>query len=126
MRTHLFTGERTMKKSPWHDEDSRSANNGHTWSEFSPYTNVLWIKFLLSYLIKAAKKAGVLKWEMTQLNDEIRELNRRLNVRTKIENGAFSTAADILEFAAAQGWVNDQQIESYGVDITVLSDYFTD
>ena len=115
-----------MKKSSWHDEDSRYANNGHTWSEFGPYTNVLWIKFLLSYLIKAAKKAGVSKREMTQLNDEIRELNRRLNVRTKIENGAFSTAADILEFAAAQGWVNDQQIESYGVDITVLSDYFTD
>ncbi len=43
-----------------------------------------------------------------------------------MENGAFSTAADILEFAATQGWVNEQQIESYGVDITVLSDYFTD
>jgi serine/threonine-protein kinase haspin len=42
MRTHLFTGDRTMYPKRWHTEESKAMNNGHCWDEFTPYTNVLW------------------------------------------------------------------------------------
>jgi len=121
MRTHLFTGKHTMFKRNWHTETSRSKNGGHTWAEYTPYSNVLWIRYLLKWLRTAYLKAiapsdDSVEWNRTE---GLSELNKRLDVRTKY--GAFESATDVLVFAAEQGWISAEQMESYGVDSSILS-----
>lgn len=127
MRTHLFFGDRSMKPSAWHDETSRSLNKGHTWAEFTPYSNVIWLRYLLSYLIKTGKKQveGGPK-TMSDFTQDTKELQSKLHVRTLPENGAFSTAQEVLEYVAQKGWVSQEQLEAQGVDSTFLSEPATE
>lgn len=123
MRNHLFTGTRTMLPASWHDEISRSSNNGHTWSEHIPYTNVLWIRYILSYLTKTFKRSKPLncKEDLKAFETETKVLKRKLDVRMKVENGAFSSAMEVLEYAFGKGWVSEEQLEEFGMDSTILS-----
>ena len=123
MRNHLFTGEHKLEKKKWHTEASRQKNNGHTWQEFIPYTNVLWIWYLLNWLEDGAiykydrEKDDVEKQE-TKSAESI-EFRRRLNTRTKKE--PFESATEVLNFALQSGWVTEEQCQSYGVDCSILS-----
>ncbi|PBP26688.1 hypothetical protein BUE80_DR002351, partial [Diplocarpon rosae] len=125
MRNHLFTGLRTMQAASWHDEASRSPSrtNGHTWAEHTPYSNVLWIRYILSYLTKTFKKSSgseSVKRELRSFEADTRDLKRRLDVRTKVENGAFSSAMEVLDFVYGRGWVGESQLEEFGMESTVL------
>ncbi|KAE8447137.1 hypothetical protein EG329_011121 [Mollisiaceae sp. DMI_Dod_QoI] len=122
MRTHLFDGTRTMHPKPWHTPSSRALNNGHTWSDFIPYTNVLWLRYLLKMLFSKLKKniPASDKNTMKNLETETAELRRRLDTRTKIDNGAFSSAQDILLWMSEQGWVSEEQIAGEGGDETTF------
>lgn len=118
MRSYLFTGTRTCHPKRWHDEASRKMNNGHTWKEFIPYTNVLWIRAILHYLIKTwTGSKDVLK----KFKKDILELEHRLHPRVAVEDGGFATAHGVLEFVAEQGWVSEQQLEGVDGDSTWLS-----
>jgi hypothetical protein len=52
---------------------------------------------------------------------ETKELQSKLNVRTLPENGAFSTAQEVLQYVAMKGWVSAEQLEASGVDSTFLT-----
>ena len=109
-----------MHPRKWHVDASRNENRGHEWKEFTPYSNVLWIRYLYAFLMKEFKKKGDPK-NLTDFQKITTELKRRLNVRTKVENGAFENAADVLQYIADKGWVSEEQLEGYGVDSTILS-----
>lgn len=123
MRNHLFTGSRMMERADWHDEESRELSGGHTWKEHMPYTNVLWIRYILSYLTKQFKKSKSRGWKdsLAKFEGEVKEVKRRLDVRTKVENGAFSSAMEILDFVFELGWVNEEMLEGFGMDSTILT-----
>jgi serine/threonine-protein kinase haspin len=122
MRTHLFTGVRTMYKRNWHDDDSRKLNNGHTWREFRPYSNVLWIKFLLGYVKKNFKDSDGDMKELAQFEQETKELKKRLDPRTHTSNGGFSSAGEIFEYVAQQQWISAEQVEAMGENTSFLGD----
>lgn len=76
---------------------------------------------MLGYLKKTFKRSGSASSQPLRVfSDETKELNTRLDPRTKIENGAFSTATDVLCHCIEKGWVSEEQAEDYGADITVL------
>jgi serine/threonine-protein kinase haspin len=110
-----------MFKRNWHNDESRSKNNGHTWAEYTPYSNALWIKYLFKWLRTAYLKAIAPMDDSAQwyLTEGINKLRRKLDVRTK--NGAFGSATDVLVFAVEQGWITEEQMESHGVDSSILS-----
>jgi hypothetical protein len=58
---------------------------------------------------------------MMVFEKETKELQSKLNVRALPENGAFSTAQEVLEYVAMKGWVSAEQLEASGVDSTFLS-----
>lgn len=121
MRTHLFSSTRGMYPSEWHGPESRDENNGHTWSEHIPYTNVIWIQFLLGHLkreYKKSKEASSL--ELREFTEETRELSKRLDPRTKVENGAFQTAYEVFEFILLQGWVTYDQADASSLEFDTL------
>lgn len=119
MRSHLFSGTRICRPAKWHTDASRDLNEGHTWAEFIPYTNVLWIKYILQYLGKnylKSKTNDLTAYETFKA--ETKELSSRLNPMTKVENGAFSSAGQMLEYVVAQGWVVEEQIVEYGAELS--------
>lgn len=111
MRTHLFTGNRIMYPKSWHDNDeTRNMSNGHTWQEHIPYTNVLWIKYILGYLQKNFRGAPDHAPALAQFREDTKELSRRLNSKTLVANGAFSTAKEICQYILDEGWATPDQI----------------
>jgi hypothetical protein len=58
---------------------------------------------------------------MVVFKQETRELSKRLDTRTKVENGAFSSAQEVMAYIAEMGWVSEEQVERYGVDSTMMS-----
>lgn len=56
---------------------------------------------------------------VSKIEIEAKELKRRLDTRTKVENGAFSTAEDVLTWMIQAGWVTEDQIAG---DNTFLSE----
>ncbi|KAJ5054507.1 uncharacterized protein L3040_000778 [Drepanopeziza brunnea f. sp. 'multigermtubi'] len=124
MRTHLFTGTHTMLPASWHDASSLDLNQGHSWSEHIPYTNVLWIRYILFYLTKTLKKSctssSKSKDALKDFEAETKELKHRLDVRTK-HKGAFGSAMEVLNYVFEKGWVGNEILEGFGVD-SILSD----
>ncbi len=87
-----------------------------------PYTNVLWIRYILSYLLGQYKVNGGDKSHLAEFASDTKELNKRLDVRTKVENGAFMSATEVLNFVVLKGWVSEDQLERYGVDESTLGE----
>jgi len=119
MRTHLFTDKRTHNKIDWHTDESRLLNNGHTWSEYIPYTNVLWIRYLLQYAIQAWSGSPE---DLDTFKGDIDELQHRLKPQTTVKNGGFETAEQVLEYALEKGWITAEQLERYGSDASSLAE----
>ena len=126
MRTHLYTGTRTLLAKSWHSNESRFLNMGHSWDEYIPYTNVLWLNYIFTYLVKSYKRdASGLPGNMNTFLDATKELSRRFNVRTKVENGGFKTAQEVLEYCISKEWVTVQQVENYGCGaLEFVEDHF--
>jgi hypothetical protein len=111
-----------MQKRAWHNEESRLLCNDHDWSEHRPYHNVIWIQFLLNYLKKQlGKKKGPVLDALKDFVNETMEMSKRMDPRTKIENGAFMSATQVLEYVIAQGWVSCEQAEVVGTsELSIL------
>lgn len=107
MRTFLATRQRTMN-AVYVDGDLSLHN--HEWSEYIPYTNVLWIRYLLFYLERDFKRYAA-KEETQAFAKEIRAFKRGLNPRTLALNGGFEDARDVLEFCVDAGWVEEVQLK---------------
>jgi hypothetical protein len=111
-----------MQKRAWHNEESRLLCNDHDWSEHRPYHNVIWIQFLLNYLKKElGKSKGPILDDLKEFVNETMEMSKRMDPRTKIENGAFMSATQVLEYVIAQGWVSFEQAEVVGTsELSIL------
>ncbi|TAQ90362.1 hypothetical protein B7494_g1307 [Chlorociboria aeruginascens] len=105
MRTYLFTQTRTCEPKSFHTEESKKKSNGHTWEEYIPYTNVLWIRFLLHYLISSWKgERGVLR----KFRGEVKVLQEMLDPHEEV---GFETAGEVLDFAIERGWIHEWHLE---------------
>ncbi|CZR67183.1 uncharacterized protein PAC_17082 [Phialocephala subalpina] len=127
MRTHLIEGTRTHRPLKWHTPTTfTSSKLNRDWSSHIPYTNVLWLRYLLFFLINRLKeslptakeqkklkphsKKGRMTERFKELEEEIKELKRRLDPRTK--NGAFGSALDVSDWMMGPGvsWVAAEQV----------------
>jgi serine/threonine-protein kinase haspin len=111
-----------MFKRTWHTDESRLKNNGHTWGDYVPYSNVLWIRYLfmwlrMSYLKTIAPENDNYLWYSIP---GVSEINKKFDLRTR---QGFESAAEVLIFASEQGWITDEQLDENGVDSTILSQY---
>ncbi|KAL5322366.1 hypothetical protein ACEPPN_010339 [Leptodophora sp. 'Broadleaf-Isolate-01'] len=128
MRNHLLTGTRTMQPASFHttpiSELEADQQNNHTWKDHTPYSNVLWIRYMLSFLTKQFKKHSrgpKATKDIVTFETEIKDMKRRLDVRTKVENGAFESACQVLDYVFLRGWVSEEQLGGAGMDSTILS-----
>lgn len=79
---------------------------------------------MLSFLTKQFKKHSrgpKATKDIVTFETEIKDMKRRLDVRTKVENGAFESACQVLDYVFLRGWVSEEQLGGAGMDSTILS-----
>ena len=115
MRSYLLTGQRGTKLSNWH-RSSKNDNASRSWSEHIPYTNVVWINYLLIRLRERYQTYGpagtfssVFREQKRELNREVEELARMLGDRGE----GFESATQVLEYVCEKGWVTEAQLKEF-------------
>jgi serine/threonine-protein kinase haspin len=83
-----------------------------SWKDFRPYTNVLWLWYLLEWMIiqlKKSAKTKKAKEEIKVFENEANELRNRLNPdKTRVRD--FIDAADVANFAMEKGWIEMEDV----------------
>lgn len=109
MRTFLLEGKRVHRGKKFQvAQQPKKGDQYKSWAEHLPYTNVLWIRYLTSWLQDNFEYFGD-PLVCRLFRRETAEMRVRLNPQTKPEAGGFESAEEVLEFMINQGWVTRQQ-----------------
>lgn len=54
---------------------------------------------------------------LRKFEEETKELKRRLDLRTKTENGAFTCAEEVLSYVFEMGWIGEGDLGAEGSSI---------
>ena len=108
MRSYLLKGDRIWLPPKCHDKPHERGINGPvSWRQHHAYTNVLWLAYLYEYLVKNFQGG---KKELSVFRRESQELWAHLNPEAPPEILSFSSAEDVVEFAAEAGWITEEQL----------------
>lgn len=109
MRSYLLKGDRIWLPHKAHNKPYDDCIFGYpiSWYQHHPYTNVLWLAYLYQYLIQNFQGS---KRELATFKKETYELWTHLNPESPSEIMSFSSAEDIVEFAAEAGWITEEQL----------------
>lgn len=127
MRSYMLTGRKVTRTKEWHQQgtvDSKDVEEGWntlTWADFNAYNNVVWIKYIFDWLVKRYKKTARDGAGLREFEEEVEELGHRLKPRVSPAEKPFNSAVEVLDYVYLKGWVNEEQIENYGVDVSLLS-----
>ncbi|KAK3995994.1 Serine/threonine-protein kinase haspin hrk1 [Cladorrhinum sp. PSN332] len=111
MRSYLIRGDRinalpaSKHTIPYQDSIS--------WRGHFPYTNVLWLHYVYSYLVK--NFTGDAK-ELRQFKKETKELRVHLDPEAPRGVLSFPCAGDVVRFVVEAGWVEEGQLIGDGGD----------
>lgn len=139
MRAYLFSGGLSNTNANTPSKAIRDAikQKKHSWEEYMPYSNVLWLYFLMEYLIEVAPKGGRGKRGRQAWVKETEELRWLLDPDWVPGNGAsddkqegegeggeeeelgLGCAGDVLQYAFDMGWVCEEDLG--GADTSRLS-----
>ncbi|ROW12125.1 hypothetical protein VMCG_00728 [Cytospora schulzeri] len=108
MRSYLLKGDRIWLPPKSHNKPrERGVNGPVSWRQHHAYTNVLWLAYLYEYLVKNFQGS---KKELAVYRRETQELWAHLDPEAPLEILSFSSAEDIVEFAAEAGWITEEQL----------------
>lgn len=108
MRSFILRADRKCLPPEGHKTPYAKGVNGTlSWEVFAPYTNVLWLAYIYSYLIDSFK--GERK-ELQNFKKETSELWKYLNPNAEEDVPCFGSAIDLVGFAVESGWVTPGQL----------------
>lgn len=109
MRSYLIKGDRIWLPPKAHNKPYEKGMCGTpiSWHQHHPYTNVLWLGYLYEYLMGNFRGP---KREFAAFTKDTSELWAHLNPKSPLEVMSFSSAEDIVEFAAEAGWITEEQL----------------
>ncbi|KAI9742573.1 MAG: hypothetical protein M1818_003713 [Claussenomyces sp. TS43310] len=108
MRNWALFGTRRIANPSLDGSDHPQQQRG-SWEDFMPYTNVIWLWFLLDYVMKHYKGP---KKDMAAFRKQTSQLRKRLHPDTKMSHGSFRGAYEVLEYALQQKWIDAVDLES--------------
>lgn len=109
MRSYLLKGDRIWLPPRAHTKSYQKGHYGTTisWYAHHPYTNVLWLAYLYDYLVEHFQGG---KRVISAFKRETQEFWTHLNPESSLEIMSFSSAEDVVEFAAEAGWITEDQL----------------
>ncbi|KAJ8071892.1 hypothetical protein OCU04_002199 [Sclerotinia nivalis] len=134
MRAYLFSEGLSNTNANTPNKAIRDAikKKTHSWEEYMPYTNVLWLYFLMEYLTEVAPKGGRGKQGKQAWIRETEELRWLLHPDWVPGNGqdtspteeqeeemGLGCAGDVLQYAFDMGWIQEEDLG--GLDTSRLT-----
>ncbi|KAJ6788196.1 hypothetical protein PWT90_02161 [Aphanocladium album] len=108
MRSFLLRADRLCLPPEEHTTPYAKGIDGPlSWDVFAPYTNVLWLAYLYSYLVGNFRGE---KKELQNFRCTTEELWKYLNPEASDEVPCFSCAADVVGFGVEAGWITESQL----------------
>ncbi|XWW97062.1 hypothetical protein V2A60_005043 [Cordyceps javanica] len=108
MRSFLLRADRVCLPPAEHATPYAKGIDGPlSWDVFAPYTNVLWLAYLYSYLVSNFKGD---KRALTSFRSTTQELWKYLNPDASDDVPCFSCAADVVCFGVEAGWIAESQL----------------
>ncbi|CAK7226583.1 hypothetical protein SBRCBS47491_006281 [Sporothrix bragantina] len=109
MRSHLLKGDRVHLPPACHQKPYDDGPDGQpiSWKDYNPYTNVLWLAYLYSYLVRNFSGD---KQELVGFRRATRELWLHMSPDAPPSILSFPSAADIVGFAVEAGWLTEAQL----------------
>jgi serine/threonine-protein kinase haspin len=115
MRSFLLRADRTCLPPEAHDVPYAKGIDGPlSWEVYAPYTNVLWLAYLYTYL--TSNFVGDPE-ELQHFVDETQEMWKYLNPDAGLDVPCFGSAEDIVCFAVEAGWVREDQLVGVGASM---------
>lgn len=115
MRTWLYESSKSATGPDYHDSEYIDA--AQSWADYTPYTNVLWLWFLLDWLKNRMLMAESLSTahpkDVRKFCKDIEELMAHLSPEDKSAPD-FEDAAGVAEFALERGWVAIEDLMDEG------------
>lgn len=112
MRSFLLRDDRQCLPPEDHKTPYETGVHGPvSWEVYAPYTNVLWLAYLYSYLVDHF--AGDKK-ELARFKKETKEMWEYLNPDVQGDAPCFGSAADVVLFGMEAGWVEEEQLMGVG------------
>jgi serine/threonine-protein kinase haspin len=92
--------------------------SGKEWKEYKPYTNVLWVRYVVSYVIWKLENRLGLGQDGKGFMSGIRPLVERLdpNRAGRPERGGFGSAVEVLRFCVERGWITREDLSELGYE----------
>lgn len=79
-----------------------------SWEAFIPYTNVLWLYYILHYIQENYCGASAF---LDVFKSETEELRRKIHPDTSVFNGGFDSANEIFIYTIKKGWLKKTDLE---------------
>lgn len=115
MRSFLLRADRKCLPPEAHDVPYAEGIDGPlSWEVYAPYTNVLWLAYLYTYLM--SNFVGDAE-EHQHFVDETREMWKYLNPDAGLDVPCFGSAEDIVCFAVEAGWIREDQLVDVGASM---------
>ncbi|OAR02763.1 hypothetical protein LLEC1_06617 [Akanthomyces lecanii] len=112
MRSFLLHADRVCLPPTEHTTPYAEGIDGPlSWDVFAPYTNVLWLAYLYSYLVDNFRGE---KKELRNFRTTTQELWEYLNPDASDDVPCFSCAADVVGFGVEAGWIAESQLAGSG------------
>lgn len=89
---------------PLLDDVDTSWDKELNWKDFHPFTNVIWIYYELSFLLKEFKGS---KEDKEKFEEETKELRERIDPDKRQFEGGFKSAGEIRSYCVQKGWIKE-------------------
>lgn len=108
MRSFLLKGDRVHLPPESHCKPYDDGPDGPiSWSEHHPYTNILWLAYIYSYLSRHFQGE---KRALTNFKKVTKELWSHLDPDAPLDILSFSSATDVVRYAVEAGWLTEAQL----------------
>ncbi|KAJ2899596.1 hypothetical protein MKZ38_002970 [Zalerion maritima] len=119
MRSHLLRGTRCHLPPSHPSYETAHPSTAATgepldWAVYAPYTNVLWLAYIYSFLTSPKHFKGSDKESLREFKKETAEMWLHLNPDAPDEVESFSCAGDVVMFAVEVGWIKQGQLVDGG------------
>lgn len=88
--------------------DKPLPKDSNPWSSHHPFSNVLWIYFILQHLLESLEKnnqSGIIP-----SSHPLKRFKYKLDPSMEPSKGGFESARDVLNFALKEGWIEQDDI----------------
>lgn len=89
---------------PLLDDVDTSWDKESNWKDFNPFTNVIWLYYELSFLLKEFKGS---KEDKEKFDDVTKELRERIDPDRRAFDGGFKSAGEVRKYCIEMRWIAD-------------------